>query len=265
MPYKNFNIKNESKELVRIIKRLDKQVVIVLISVAVLQTISFYFTSRMFFKQNFFDNLSSNQNALLSEFAYWYIGDFFTLFVLPVLIIKSLLKGKIRDYGIKPGDYKTGIKLSLLFILIMIPVIWFISAEPAFGVTYPLLITARDSWKIFFIYETGLVFYLFAWEFIWRGFMLFGLKEKFGYYAVILQMIPFLILHNGKPPVETFSAIIGGLALGILAYRTESIYYCVITHAGIMFTIDLFTTLRYRTGEFGTGLNSLVHVFKFII
>ena len=265
MPYKKFKIKNEVLELIDLIRNLDKKVVIVLLSVSVLQTISWYYTSRTFFKQNFFEQLSSNPNVFLYEFAYWYACDFITLFVLPFLIIKLVLKDKLRNFGITSGDYKAGIKLSVLFILIMVPIIWFVSSEPAFILTYPLLITARSSWKIFFIYESGLIIYLFAWEFIWRGFMLFGLKEKFGYYAVIIQMIPFLILHNGKPPVETFGAIAGGLALGILAYRTRSIYYCVITHSGVMFTIDLFSTLRYRAGEFGTGLNSLLHVLKQII
>jgi uncharacterized protein len=81
---------------------------------------------------------------------------------------------------------------------------------------YPHLPAARDSWNIFFIYESGMLLYMFAWEFIWRGFMLFGLKEKFGYYAVLIQMIPFVILHNGKPELETFGAIAGGIALGFL-------------------------------------------------
>ncbi len=92
--------------------------------------------------------------------------------------------------------------------------------------------------------------------------MLFGLKEKFGYYAVFIQMIPFLILHNGKPPAETFGAIAAGLALGILAWRTGSVYYCIFTHAGVMFGIDLITTLRFRAGDYGIGINSFLNIFK---
>jgi len=262
---KNFILNTELKDLGRIIKSLDKKVLIIFLSVAAIQTISWYFTSRLFFRQNFFDSLGANPNYNYFEFAYWFVGDFFSLFIIPFFIIKMIFKEKIRDYGISIGDYNAGLKLTVLFLVIMIPIIWFVSSEPVFTATYPLLINARDSWSIFFIYECGLLFYLFAWEFIWRGFMLFGLKEKFGYYAVIIQMIPFVILHDGKDPIEVFGAIIGGIALGILAYRTKSIYYCVITHAGIMFSIDFISTLRYRTGEFGTGLNSLVHILKQII
>jgi membrane protease YdiL (CAAX protease family) len=105
---------------------------------------------------------------------------------------------------------------------------------------------------------------MISWEFIWRGFMLFGLKEKFGYYSVMIQMIPFVILHNGKPAAETFGAIAGGIALGVLALRTNSILYCAITHMGIMFTIDLISTLRYRANDYGVGLDALLNIIKTI-
>jgi membrane protease YdiL (CAAX protease family) len=106
--------------------------------------------------------------------------------------------------------------------------------------------------------------YMFGWEYIWRGFMLFGLKEKFGDYSVLIQMIPFVILHNGKPFPETIGAILGGIALGILALRTRSVYYCVFTHMGIMFSIDLISTLRYKANDFGVGIESVINILKVI-
>jgi membrane protease YdiL (CAAX protease family) len=144
----------------------------------------------------------------------------------------------------------------------MIPVIWFVSSFSQFNSTYPHLAEARDSWNTFLFFEFGMIVYMFAWEFIWRGFMLFGLEEKFGYYTVLIQMLPFVILHNGKPVLETFGAIIAGIALGILAFRTRSIFYCVATHYGVMFSIDFISTLRYRSGEFGVGLNSIMNVIS---
>ena len=66
------------------------------------------------------------------------------------------------------------------------------------------------------VWESGVD--LFSWEFLWRGFMLFGLKEKFGYYSVLIQMIPFVILHNGKPAPEIISVIIGDIEQGILNF-----------------------------------------------
>ena len=254
----------ELKDLWRIIKELDRKIIIVFISVAVLQTISYYYTSRRFFRSNFFEQLQFDENVFLYEYIYWFVGDFVTLFVFPLLIIKLLLKGKLSNYGLRVGDYKIGLKYSLIFLAVMIPIVWFISANSDFIDTYPQLNDVKYSWSIFLIFESGILLYMVAWEFMWRGFMLFGLEEKFGYYAVLIQMIPFLILHNGKPALETFGAVFAGLALGILALKTRSVLYCIITHAGVMFSIDLVSTLRFRADTYGIGLNSLIKIFRII-
>ena len=144
----------------------------------------------------------------------------------------------------------------------MLPLIWIVSASPSFTAKYPHLLSLREVWSKFFIYEVGMLIYMFAWEFIWRGYMLFGLEEKFGYYSVLIQMIPFLILHNGKPLPETFGAILGGIALGILAFRTRSFIYGVIVHMGIMFSIDFICTLRFRVSDYGLGINTFINLIK---
>ena len=255
-------LKNELTSLKNHAKTLDKKVVVIFLSVAVLQTISWYITSRMFFRINFFEQYQFHPQVYLIEYLYWFFGDFITFFVLPILIIRFFLKEKLSNYGLRIGDYKVGLKITLVFILIMLPLLWFISSSDAFANVYPHLPSARESWQTFFIYEIGLLIYLMAWEFVWRGYMLFGLYEKFGFYSIFIQMIPFVILHNGKPMLETFGSILAGLALGILALRTKSIFYCVIAHMSVMFSIDLISTLRYRANDFGVGFSSLMNIIK---
>jgi membrane protease YdiL (CAAX protease family) len=254
--------RQELQNLINIIKELDRKVITIFLSVAVLQTISYYVTSRRFFRINFFHQLQSNPDVFLIEYLFWFIGDFFTFFVLAVLIIKFILKERLKDYGLTWGDKKIGLSISAIFIIVMLPAIWFFSAATEFVEKYPHLLSARANWGEFSIYETGMLIYMFSWEFIWRGFMLFGLKEKFGYYAVLIQMIPFVILHNGKPFAETFGAIAGGIALGILALRTNSFLYGVITHMAIMFSIDFICTLRFRANDYGVGLDSFLNLIS---
>jgi membrane protease YdiL (CAAX protease family) len=256
---------DELKNLWKIIKQLDRKIIIIFLSVAALQTISYYYTSRRFFRYNYFEQLQFDKNVFLYEYIYWFVGDFLTFFILPLLIIKLLLKGKLTSFGLRVGDYKVGLKYSFIFLAVMIPIVWFVSANGDFIDAYPQLNDVKYSWSIFLVFESGILLYMIAWEFIWRGFMLFGLEEKFGYYAVLIQMIPFLILHNGKPVAETFGAIVAGLALSILALKTRSVLYCIITHAGVMFSIDLVSTLRFRADAYGTGLSSLSKIFKIII
>lgn len=253
---------NELKKLKEIVSSLDKKIIIIFISVAILQTISWYYTSRKFFRNYFFDLFNAGDLIYLIEYLYLYLGDFIIFFVIPLLIIKLIFKEKFSDYGLTLGDKQFGIKAVIISSVIMIPIIWFVSASSSFASIYPHLSIAKESWQIFLIYELSMLLYMLSWEFIWRGYMLFGLREKFGYYSVLIQMIPFVILHNGKPDIETFSSIAGGIILGILALRTFSIWYCVIIHFIIMLSIDTISALRFRAQDFGVGFSSLINILK---
>lgn len=256
------NILPELKKVYSIIKELDKKVITIFLAVGVLQTVSWYFTSRRFFRISYFEEFQFHPDVYLIEYLYWFVGDFITFFLPAILIIKFLFRESLRDYGLQIGDYRNGFKYIFIFVALMIPVLWFISSTESFAKAYPHLSSARESWQIFLIYEAGIILYMIGWEFFWRGFMLFGLEEKFGYYTVLIQMIPFLILHNGKPVLETFGAIVAGIALGILALGTRSIFYCIIAHAGVMFSMDLISSLRYRADDYGTGFSSIINIFS---
>jgi membrane protease YdiL (CAAX protease family) len=259
---KKDDIKNELNALTGNIKQLDFKVTFILISIALIEFISYYYTSRRFFRFNLFDYFVDNENVYFIEYAYWLISEFLSQFVIPILLILFILKDKPGNYGIRFGDKKLGFSLSFAIIIIMLPILWIVTGYGSFQEAYPQCQYVRDSWNLFFIYEFFFLLYMIGWEFIWRGYMLFGLKEKFGNYAILLQMIPFTILHNGKPQLETLGAIIAGLALGILAFRTRSFIYGVIIHTSVMFIIDTISVLRYKTQIFGIGIDSLIEIFK---
>jgi uncharacterized protein len=255
-------IKNELKDLKNGIRELDFKVTFILISIAIIEFISYYYTSRRFFRFNLFDYFVDNENIYFIEYAYWLTSEFISQFCIPFLLILFVLKGKPKDYGIQLGDKKTGFSLSIVIIIIMFPILWIVSGYGSFQETYPQCQYVRDSWNLFFIYEFCFLLYMIGWEFIWRGYMLFGLKEKFGNYAILLQMIPFTLLHNGKPQIETLGAIIAGIALGILAVRTRSFIYGVIIHTAVMFMIDIISVIRYKTQVFGVGIDSFIEICK---
>lgn len=255
-------IRIEYEKIKSLISSLDKKVVTVLLSVIILQTISWYYASAKFFGQNFQKYLLNNPDVNLYRFLYWFFSDTVVLLFIPILIIIFLIKEKPSNYGLKVGDSKIGIKAVIIFSVFIIIINWFVSSLTGFENTYPLLEDILYSWRIFLYYEAALFIYLIAWEFIWRGFLQFGLEEKFGIYAILVQTMPFVILHNGKPPLETFAAIFGGIILGYLAYRTRSIFYGVLIHFVMLFSLDLFVILRYQQNDYNLGFNSLLNLFS---
>ncbi len=77
-----------------------------------------------------------------------------------------------------------------------------------------------------------LILYMFCWEWFFRGFALFGMAQGLGFIAAIaLQAVIFGFAHMGKPPVEMWSAFVGGLVLGSLAWREKSFFPAFLIHA----------------------------------
>jgi hypothetical protein len=193
---------------------------------------------------------------------YWFSADGFLMLIIPLLLILVVLKEKPTVYGFTIGDHKFGLASSGVFILIMIPVVWIASGSETFTKAYPQAgIRVKEHIPVLLYYELFVGFYMLAWEFFWRGYMLFGLKDKFGYYAVFIQMIPFVILHRGKPEIEVFASIFAGLILGIQALRANSFIYCFVVHWVIMIFLDVISVLRYKSQSYGIGFESFYKLF----
>ena len=226
-------------------KKLELKTVTIFLSSTILLTISWYFSNPKFFSSIF--NFHKSFELVyedLTVFCAWFVTDTILFFLIPILIIKFVFKEQLKNYGLILGDWKVGLTISLVSILTFLPIIYFASKAANFSGYFPLMESATDDLVVFLVYETLFFVFIFSWEFIFRGFMLFGLEKKFGLYAVFIQMIPFVLLHNGKPFIESFMAIFGGLFLGYLALRTRSIFYGFLIHAFILIILDVLAFIR---------------------
>ncbi len=82
----------------------------------------------------------------------------------------------------------------------------------------------------------------FMEEILMRGFLLGGLSIRYGKAAaLLLSSAVFALLHFNM--VQTLSALICGVVLGLLYIRTDSVVCCITAHAGYNM-ISYFTTIR---------------------
>jgi membrane protease YdiL (CAAX protease family) len=93
------------------------------------------------------------------------------------------------------------------------------------------------------------LFQFFCLEFFFRGFVVHGLKKRFGYYAVFMMTIPYCMIHFGKPMPETIAAIIAGVILGTLSLKSRTIWMGVIIHYSVAIAMD-FSAL-WQKGYWG--------------
>jgi len=154
----------------------------------------------------------------------WEHLDRFVLYLLVPLGVIVFIQGESpREYGLQWGNWRAGAALTLLGLILMTPVIVYL------GTRNPGM---QDYYRRG---QTGGVLGanaldLIGWEFLFRGWILFGYARRYGPDALWLQAVPFAVAHIGKPGVETLSTIFGGFAFGWVAYRTRSFIYPFLIH-----------------------------------
>jgi len=166
------------------------------------------------------------RSSLLISYLIYYV-------IFPVFTILIILRKNPLDYGLRIGNYKLWSFYVAITVLIGIPVLYIGSLFSSVGQYYTQPFD-------YYSFLTQMVPLLFAWEYLLRGFLLFGLKEKFKEASILIQMVPFTLLHLGKPEIEILMCIPMGIWFGYIAYRGKSFWPAFIIHVFINFTLKYF-------------------------
>ncbi len=151
---------------------------------------------------------------------------FILYFILPLLVIWLVFREPVRDYGFRLGNWRAGLAWTAVSCLLMALILYAVARTPAMQAYYEIR-APEEIGRLLWL--NGIE--LFAWEFIWRGFMLFGLARILGPGpAILIQAIPFAFMHLGKPEIETLSTIFGGIGFGFVAWQSNSFIYPWLIH-----------------------------------
>ena len=173
-------------------------------------------------------------------FAYWSMARFFGYLVIPCLSVWLFLRGeKVSAYGLSFKSAQSHAKLYLTLYLMIAPVVVLASFTAGFQHTYPFYSQASRSWTDFLVFELFYGFQFFSLEFFFRGFLLHSIKRYVGAYAIFIMIVPYCMIHFGKPMSETLGAIGAGLILGTLSLRTNSIWGGVGIHVAVAVLMDV--------------------------
>lgn len=148
----------------------------------------------------------------------------------------------LSEYGFSFGEKSSAAVLTLLSVVIMVPIVIIASRNPSFHKVYPLFRVMKQGGWSFLVYEIYFLCFFFMWEFFFRGVMLFSLKKHSQgsvYPAVMMQAVIFAFAHLGKPGLETFSSLFGGIALGLIILRLRTFIPAALIHFAIALTMDI--------------------------
>ena len=159
--------------------------------------------------------------------------------VLPLALARWFTGLSLKELGLGFGNWRGGLLILAIGVPAGVLAGKIASASPAMQAVYPLDPALTLSG---FLPHALLGFLYFgAWEVLFRGVLLFGLKDSVGAgSANVLQTALSVVAHFGRPVTETFAALPAGLVFGWVDLRVGSIWYVAIVHWVVATSMDYF-------------------------
>ncbi len=154
----------------------------------------------------------------------------------PGLDLSSLL------FGIR--GLRGNLRWYLIGFAVVIPLVIWASGLAAFQQKYPMYPYVQRSTFDLVGYELSYAAGIVAIEVFFRGFLVGPLAPRLGSSAVFVSVLPYVLIHVGKPPLEVLGSVIAGIFLATLAHRSQSIWGGAALHVGIAWSMDALALLR---------------------
>jgi len=173
------------------------------------------------------------------------LNDAVVLYVAVPVIVLLMMRERLRDYGLGLGKIKRGLAFCGLCYALYIPCYALLLSSDAFRAYYAHGLSQPASWFEFLWRQSvAMLPFMMATEFLFRGFLMFGLARPFGRFAGLWgHLLPYVMAHWGKPEIETWGSFPVGLALGLAAMYTGSIWYGVLLHWTIAVLLNVGVVL----------------------
>lgn len=231
-------------------RSVDWKVLVILFTCAVSLTLQEYVGQRELYRA-WFSEHAGERYYQLQAFAWWTAWRVIGYLLLPMLVIILLPGERLRDYHVSPRGFIRHLWIYVVMFALILPAVFLASRTHAFRSTYPFYSWANRSMFDLWAWEGMYAIQFLSLEFFFRGFILHGLRRAVGANAIFFMIVPYCMIHYGKPMAETFGAIGAGLILGTLAMRTRSIWGGVAIHVGVAWTMDLLAVSQCPAADSG--------------
>ena len=177
--------------------------------------------------------------AGMAPYAHWGVSSLVIRVLIPFAIILFYFREPLANYGWR---WRGTLKHAPMYVglyLLMIPLVLWAASLPSFQQKYPFYKGAAAGGATLGLYEFFYGVQFLGVEFFFRGFLTFALFRRFGYNALLIMAIPYVMVHFNKPLPETFGALGAALMLGALALRAGSCIPGVFLHWAVGIAMDL--------------------------
>jgi len=217
--------------------RASVQVLVVLLTIAAALTLQEYLGGHDTYERLFPPDKSYYWE--LRGYAWWSGWRVFGYVIVPMLVLACLPGQRIRDHHVSLRGFFRHLWIYGVLLAIVLPFVFAASTTARFRELYPFYRIANRSYADLAMWEVLYAVQFFSLEFFFRGFLLHGLRRALGANAIFVMLVPYCMIHFGKPMAETLGALGAGLVLGTLAMRTRSIWGGVVIHVCVAVTMDV--------------------------
>lgn len=195
-------------------------------------------------------------NAPIAGYLYWGAASLVLRVAIPLAIVAFVFREPLANYGWRWRGQWPHVRTYALLYLAMVPLIAWAATQASFQAKYPFFKGAASGGGTFWLYELSYGAQFMGVENFFRGFLLFALFRRFGYHALFIMAIPYVMVHFNKPLPEVLGALGAALILGALALRAGSCVLGIALHWAVGLTMDILAIAK-SLGGIGPALRAL--------
>jgi membrane protease YdiL (CAAX protease family) len=206
-------------------------------------------------KQRFYQKYDFDTASTRHIFFTKYFG-FITMGLFPLLISLLVIKGStFADYGltiIPDTVFFSAVWIAGL-ILLIVPFAYFNARNPGNLAKYPQIRAREWTRKTVIINTAGWMLYLFGYEVLFRGVLLFPVAESLGVWpAIAINIAIYTAVHIPNGLNETVGAAPLGLIFCLLTLLSGTIWIAVVVHMAMALT-NSFSSMKFHPDMHYTG------------
>lgn len=199
-------------------------------------------------KSFFYKQQDADKASVQHIFFTKYIG-FLTMGIFPLMICLVYIEGSSPAYfGLTfiPKTSLFSLFWTIILCILVVPIAYSSAKKPKNWVNYPQIRAKVWTKSTVFKSALGWFLYLFGYELLFRGILLFPLVESIGVWpAIAINIALYSATHIPKGLDETIGAVPLGLVLCLLTLYSGTIWIAFFVHVAMAWT-NCFTAFKFH-------------------
>jgi len=207
---------------------------------------AYYFLSHSAVVKNYFSSRFSGDVFQINWVFFQKVTGFLFMALVPAIIYNLMFNGYPTDFGITVQHLFTNWKWLLVISAFILLLSSMLARSPQLKQQYPQIRIKHWTAQRFALSSFGWIVYLIAYEFLFRGLLLFASYEAFGVWpAIAINVTIYSAVHLPKGMGETLGAIPFGILACVLTLSTGSILIPVVAHISLAVSMEYFA-IKYN-------------------